>query len=133
MDAPSVAHPSHDTLLSYGLGKLDDTIAESVNKHLEQCVPLPAAGGRVVVGRFRRPITRCTGGQPEDASARPKTIVDGSIRRDRRTLPQRGRGRPGSPSAGSPPPGPGRPSAVRNDPRSWAAAAWGSFIWPATS
>jgi len=37
MDAPSVAHPSHQTLQSFGLGKLDDASAEAIDKHLEQC------------------------------------------------------------------------------------------------
>ena len=37
MDAPLATHPTDQTLSSYGLGKLDDASAESVNKHLEQC------------------------------------------------------------------------------------------------
>ena len=37
MDAPPATHPTDQTLSSYGLGKLDDASAESVNKHLEQC------------------------------------------------------------------------------------------------
>ena len=35
MDAHPVLHPTDQTLTSYGLGKLDDASAESVNKHLE--------------------------------------------------------------------------------------------------
>ena len=37
MDAAMSSHPSDQTLSSYGLGKLDDGLAEAVNKHLEQC------------------------------------------------------------------------------------------------
>ena len=37
MDAVSSLHPTDQTLSSYGLGKLDDRLAEAVNKHLEQC------------------------------------------------------------------------------------------------
>src|SRR4051812_28168746 len=44
MDAPQVLHPTDQTLFSYGLGKLDDPSAESVNKHLESC---PACRRRV--------------------------------------------------------------------------------------
>jgi formylglycine-generating enzyme required for sulfatase activity/serine/threonine protein kinase len=37
MDAAPSLHPTDQTLSSYGLGKLDDRSAESVNKHLEGC------------------------------------------------------------------------------------------------
>ncbi len=37
MSAPPTLHPSDQTLHAYGLGKLDDPTAESVNKHLESC------------------------------------------------------------------------------------------------
>jgi formylglycine-generating enzyme required for sulfatase activity len=37
MDAHPAVHPTDETLSSYGLGKLDDTSAEAVNQHLEQC------------------------------------------------------------------------------------------------
>ena len=37
MDAVSSLHPTDQTLNAYGLGKLDDRLAEAVNKHLEQC------------------------------------------------------------------------------------------------
>ena len=36
MDA-SAEHPAHETLQAYGLGKLDDALAEVVSKHLEAC------------------------------------------------------------------------------------------------
>jgi hypothetical protein len=37
MNAPSSLHPTDQTLSSYGLGKLDDILAEAINTHLEQC------------------------------------------------------------------------------------------------
>ena len=37
MDAHPTSHPTEQTLILYGLGKLDDRLAEAVNKHLEQC------------------------------------------------------------------------------------------------
>jgi serine/threonine protein kinase len=37
MGATAAVHPTDQTLQSYGLGKLDDASAESVNKHLEGC------------------------------------------------------------------------------------------------
>jgi len=37
MDAVQTRHPSDQTLHAYGLGKLDEATAESVNKHLGSC------------------------------------------------------------------------------------------------
>jgi hypothetical protein len=37
MDARETRHPADQALHAYGLGKLDNTIAESVNKHLASC------------------------------------------------------------------------------------------------
>jgi serine/threonine protein kinase len=37
MDAPPSLHPTDQTLLSYGLGKLDDSQAEAVDEHLRTC------------------------------------------------------------------------------------------------
>jgi hypothetical protein len=37
MGATAAVHPTDPTLLAYGLGKLDDASADSVNKHLESC------------------------------------------------------------------------------------------------
>ena len=37
MNAPPKLHPNDQTLSSFGLGKLDDSSAEAVNTHLEQC------------------------------------------------------------------------------------------------
>jgi Putative zinc-finger len=38
MGAAAAVHPSDQTLSAYGLGKLDDASAESVDKHLESCL-----------------------------------------------------------------------------------------------
>jgi serine/threonine protein kinase len=38
MESQSVVHPADETLVSYRLGKLHETVAESVSQHLEQCV-----------------------------------------------------------------------------------------------
>jgi serine/threonine protein kinase len=46
MDAPVSVHPSDQTVQAYGLGKLDDLLAEAVNKHLADC---PACRSRVAV------------------------------------------------------------------------------------
>ena len=35
--AAAAIHPTDQILQAYGLGKLDDASAESVNKHLESC------------------------------------------------------------------------------------------------
>jgi formylglycine-generating enzyme required for sulfatase activity/serine/threonine protein kinase len=37
MNASQTLHPTDQTLHAYGLGKLDDALAESVNKHVESC------------------------------------------------------------------------------------------------
>ncbi len=44
MNSSRAAHPSDETLQSYGLGKLDDQSSESVSNHLESC---PACQRRV--------------------------------------------------------------------------------------
>jgi anti-sigma factor RsiW len=37
MAAPATVHSTDQTLQSYGLGKLDDLLAEAVVKHLKEC------------------------------------------------------------------------------------------------
>ena len=49
LDGHQTLHPTDQTLQRYGLGKLDDASAESVNEHLESCADLPAPGRRDVV------------------------------------------------------------------------------------
>jgi beta-barrel assembly-enhancing protease len=68
-------HPTDETLVSYGLGKLDDTVAQSVNHHLEQCVPCRrrvAELSSVSVAIRPRDAQRKPGNAPE----RPKPVVE---------------------------------------------------------
>ena len=58
MDARSSLHPSEETLLSYGLGKLDDASASAVDRHLEECascrrVIAEMTSGDSFLGRLR--------------------------------------------------------------------------------
>jgi len=66
MAAPAAAHPSDKTLQSYGLGKLDDLLAEAVGKHLAEC------------DSCRRQVAEVTSdsfvGRLRDAQARPESI-----------------------------------------------------------
>ncbi len=76
MDATAAAHPTDQILQSYGLGKLDDALAQTVNIHLESC---PACRRRVAemssdsfLGRLRN-----AQGSPE-MSAANRSWVGGS-------------------------------------------------------
>jgi serine/threonine protein kinase len=75
MERQASLHPADETLVSYGLGNLADTVAESVNKHLEQCLPcrrrVAELSADSFVGRLRE-SQRPAG----DAPPRPKTIVE---------------------------------------------------------
>ena len=63
MSAPLTVHPSDQTLHAYGLGKLDDPTAESVNKHLESCPPCRRRVAELTSDSFL--------GRLRDAQARP--------------------------------------------------------------
>jgi len=65
MAAPT-AHPSDKTLQSYGLGKLDDLLAEAVVKHLKECDSCRRRVAEVTSDSFV--------GRLQDAQARPETI-----------------------------------------------------------
>ena len=75
MEPRASVHPADETLVSYGLGKLDDTLAESVNKHLEQCVPcrrrVAELSSDSFVGRLRDAQARV-----DEVPPRPKTVVE---------------------------------------------------------
>jgi formylglycine-generating enzyme required for sulfatase activity/serine/threonine protein kinase len=75
MDPIASVHPADETLVSYGLGKLDDTRIEAVSKHLEQCDPcrrrVAELSSDSFVGRLREAQP-----QPGDAPPRTKTIVE---------------------------------------------------------
>src|SRR5580704_14359463 len=68
-------HPADETLVSYGLGKLDETVAGTVSQHLEQCAPcrqrVAELSGDSFVGRLRQAQPR-----RDEAPVRPKTIVE---------------------------------------------------------
>jgi serine/threonine protein kinase len=72
MESQPALHPSDETLVSYRLGKLDETTAESVGKHLEQCGPcrhrVDALSSEKAAGRMRAGDT-----SPETKSERSRT------------------------------------------------------------
>ncbi len=75
MESSAAIHPADETLVSYGLGKLDETIAGTVSQHLEQCAPcrqrVAELSGDSFVGRLRQAQPR-----QGETPARPKTIVE---------------------------------------------------------
>jgi formylglycine-generating enzyme required for sulfatase activity/serine/threonine protein kinase len=73
-------HPADETLISYGLGKLDETVAESVNKHLEQCIPCRLRVAELSCDSFVDRMRKARAGtdkSPPEAQApkRSKTLV----------------------------------------------------------
>ena len=89
MDAHLGRHPNDQTLSSYGLGKLDDASAESVNQHLESC---PVCRRRVAeltsdsfLGRLRdaqgRPDPAAPMGSSTALSLGPQREIRAVIRR----------------------------------------------------
>jgi formylglycine-generating enzyme required for sulfatase activity/serine/threonine protein kinase len=87
MEAPAKLHPTDELLKSFGLGKLDETSAESVSTHLDGC---PECRQRVAempndsfAGRFRagQDVDRSMsgpaqpGGTEGDASARTQALT----------------------------------------------------------
>ena len=73
----AAVHPTDQILQSYGLGKLDDASAESVNKHLEGCA---ACQGRVAEMSSDSFLGRLRGAQ----GRRRRRLRTGCIRRYRR-------------------------------------------------
>ena len=49
MEAPAKLHPTDQTLSSYGLGRLDDALAEAVNRHLDTCPDCQPPGRRALL------------------------------------------------------------------------------------
>jgi len=66
MATSAAVHPSDETLQSYGLGKLDDMLAEAVVRHLGECDACRRRVAEVTSDTFV--------GRLQDAQARPKTI-----------------------------------------------------------
>ena len=92
MAAPASVHPSDETLQSYGLGKLDDLLAEAVGKHLAECDPCRWRVAEVTSDSFV--------GRLQDAQARPEAISPAPV-----GSPLAGMSKPGEePVTPSPPP-----------------------------
>src|SRR5437764_14905596 len=68
MAAPAAVHPTEQTLQSYGLGKLDELLAEAVGKHLEAC---DSCRGRVAEVTSDTFVGRLQGAQPRPESIPP--------------------------------------------------------------
>jgi len=72
MDSRASVHPADETLVWYGLGKLDDTMAEGVNRHLANC---PDCRRRIAEMSSKRPA-----GRPRNVQARPESRSGGEQR-----------------------------------------------------
>ena len=66
MDAHPATHPTDQTLNSYGLGKLDDRLAEAVNRHLEECPDCRQRVAQMSADSFL--------GRIREAQARPASV-----------------------------------------------------------
>ena len=73
MNAAQTLHPTDQTLRAYGLGKLDDASAESVNKHLESCSDCQRRVAELSSDSFLAP-PRCPG---PACFARPCHVLNG--------------------------------------------------------
>jgi hypothetical protein len=75
MEASPAVHPSDQTLTAYGLGKLDDNLADAVSEHLEQCDDcrghVAAVTSDVFLGRLR-----AAQGRPESVPQTGSSLVD---------------------------------------------------------
>ena len=72
MDAPKAQHPADQTLRDYAVGKLDNTTAESVNKHLELCPPCRRRVGELTSDSF---LGRLRDAQPQPDSHPPPDLL----------------------------------------------------------
>jgi serine/threonine protein kinase len=79
MEAPQKSHPTDQTLRAYGVGKLDDTTAESVNKHLESCLTCRSRVAELTsdsfVGRLRVAQRRPDAAEPVVSSLAGLSMV----------------------------------------------------------
>ena len=84
MDAGPSAHPTLESLQTYGLGKLDDASAEVVSKHLEDCPDcwrhVTEMAPDTFLGRLRAaqagPVTAASGRAIPDVSPTGETAAD---------------------------------------------------------
>ncbi|MBV8310931.1 MAG: hypothetical protein JO344_11130 [Planctomycetaceae bacterium] len=86
--AAATAHPSDQTLHSYGLGKLDDRLAESVVKHLKECDSCRHRVAEVTSDSFV--------GRLRSASAWPGVSLAAELRWDKGTRRRAAKARPAS-------------------------------------
>ena len=122
MDAARSAHPTHEVLSSYGLGKLDEPLTAAVNKHLEKCADCRKQVAEISADSFL--------GRVRNAQARDKS-TDGK----RNSTGRKSWKKPAPPLRSGP---------VRSH-RAWpttpttkssassAGAVWAWCIWPTTS
>ena len=125
MNATQANHPTGPTLYAYGLGKLEDLLADAVNKHLETC---PDCRHRVAELSSDSFLSRPRDAQ-EDSRLRPlrSTRRPTARRRTRAGPAHRFRNRPTRYL---------RACSITPTMKSfenWAAAAWESFISLRTS
>ena len=83
MNAQPALHPTDQTLHAYGLGKLDDASAESVNAHLEALPRLPPPRRRALLRQLPRPAPRRQG-PARFAPPRSSPRIDGLLDARRR-------------------------------------------------
>ena len=85
MDFSAKPHPTDRTLHAYGLGKLDDALAESVNAHLEAC---PGCRKRVAAPSFDSFLRRLRDAKAGPVSPRPAvSATDGLSMLDEGSAP----------------------------------------------
>src|ERR1700685_1666762 len=81
MESPAASvHPADETLVWYGLGKLDDTLAESVGKHLKECDPCRRRVAQLsadsILERLQNAEPQQEANPPGPTPARTKTLVE---------------------------------------------------------
>jgi anti-sigma factor RsiW len=105
MDAHAAVHPTAQTLSSFGLGELDDRLADAVNKHLEQC-----AVCRSRVAELSRDTFLC---RLRDAWGGPSSHAPIAASLAGLSMVAAGSPSLAPPATGTLPPGPGRARAHR--------------------
>jgi serine/threonine protein kinase len=97
MGATAAVHPTDEALQAYGLGKLDDALAESVNKHVESCSDCQRRVAELSSDSFL--------GRLRDAEGRPDSPAPVKSSTDGLSMLAAGSGLPAPPPASTLPPG----------------------------